>query len=200
MNKIKVVVFDFDNTLYKNVTFDDWKSYCNNAMRVLLKFLTKEQIESVIVNQKNYSDIAIIQTLKAYGISYQLWLDYRNNNLRNCDISMAEVVNNNTLKEFSNKYILYIATFNTKKHVESVSKKLGLNLSLFKDIITPDYEKESSEKELMYTKIAQKENVKPSELFIIGDNATTDIEPMIKIGGNGQVVNSVNFTLKDFNL
>lgn len=201
MNNIKVVVFDFDNTLYRNLIIDDWRPYCNNAIKEILSFLpTKEQVESIIQNQTDYSDISIIKTLKKYGVSYDVWLKYRDDNLRNCDVSNAVTVANKTLEDFAKNYTLYIATFNTKKHVECLSGKLGINLSYFKDIITVDYENENSDKSLMYTKIAALEKVKPSEMFVIGDKFETDIAPMLSIGGKGAVVETVNFTLNDFNL
>ena len=200
MQEIKVVIFDFDNTLYRNITFDDWRTYCNSALRELLSFLSLEEMEEAINNQQDYSDISIIKTLKKYNISYNVWLNYRDNNLRNCNVDNAFVVSNETIKQFAKNYVLYIATFNTRKHVESVGEKIGLDLSFFKDIITVDYKNEISEKSVMYSKIAKRENVNVENLFVIGDKFESDVEPMLNIGGKGKVVENTNFKLEDFDL
>ena len=200
MNRTKVVVFDFDHTLYNNVVYEDWQNYCTKGLRRLLSFLDEVTIEKIINNQKEFGDLNIIQTLIEQGLSVDDWINYRKQNLRSFDISNATAVNKTVLKEFADKYILYIVSHNQRFDVERVAKAMKINLKMFKDILTNTFKDGLFSKKYLYNKIIEREKIKPDELFVIGDDYEYDIKPALEICARGQQVTGCAFKLEDFEL
>ena len=200
MNKTKVVIFDFDHTMYRDVVYEDWHNYCKTGLRNLLGFLPKQELEDVIKKQELFEDLNIIETIKKYNLKHTDWLEYRNNNLRKFDITNATKIDNNVLKQFAEKYKLYIVTHNQKIDVLRVAKALDIDLSCIQDIVSNSFEEGLFSKKYLYQDIIKKENVKPQEVYVIGDDYKHDILPAFEIGARGKQVFDCKFTLKDFDL
>ena len=199
MNKTKVVIFDFDRTLYNNVVYEGWHNYCRQALLELIKEIPQDA-QNLLDNKGNIGDSKIIEIISNVGLHVKDWIDYRRNHLRTFDISNATTVDKNVLKEFASKYSLYIVTHNQRFDVERVANALGIDLTLFKDILTNTFEDGLFSKKYMYNRIIERENVKPEQVFVIGDDYECDIEPALEIGARAKQVENCNFRIEDFDL
>ena len=199
MDKTKVVIFDFVHTLYTNVVYESWFNYCKQALIELIKDIPEDVLE-LLDNHGNIGDVKMIETLSKAGLCAKDWIDYRRNHLRTFDITNAKSVDKQVLNKFASKYSLYIVTHNQRFDVERVAKAIGIDLNLFKDILTNTFEDGLFSKKYMYNKIIEKENVKPEQVFVIGDDYEHDIEPALEIGARAKQVLDCNFKLEDFDL
>lgn len=201
MGKIKVIVFDFDGTLY---SVDDlsvmWQEYCNKCIRTMFSELSDAEYNKLLFNE-NFKKITFnnaISLLKKHDKMEKLF-EYRNKTNLEIDISKTMAFSNEELNKFARKYTLYIVTNNVQKGIEDISNQLGLDLTKFKKIYINDY-KHGVGKEWYYKEIIKKEKIKPEELFVIGDDIETDIKPAIKLGGSGVCVKDCNFTMEELGL
>ena len=199
MKKTKVVIFDFDNTLYNNVVYENWFNYCKIALKKLIKVIPKNVLTR-LDNEENFGDTQVIETISKHGLHAKDWINYRRSHLRTFDVTNATCVNDKVLKEFANKYSLYIVTHNQRFDVERVAKAIGVDLSLFKDILTNTFEDGLFSKKYLYNKIIEIEQVKPEQVFVIGDDFEHDIAPALEIGAKAKQIFNCNFILEDFGL
>ena len=199
MNRTKVVVFDFDKTLYNNVVYENWFNYCKRALCELVQEVPADVLY-ILEKQENIGDRKMIETLVKSGMSAKDWIDYRRNHLRTFDVSDAEAIDKNVLQDFASKYTLYIASHNQRFDIDRVAKALGIDFTLFKDVLTNSFDDGLFSKKYMYNKIIEKEKIKPEELFVIGDDFEHDIQPALEIGARGKLVLNCNFKFEDFDL
>ena len=134
--EVKVVVFDFDDTLYSGVNWLNWELYCKEAVSVLFKSLDLKKYKKVhkSVEKKEFSDEEIVKQLIKYNLDIQTWIEYRENNKCEIDYSNCNVVDNKILKMLAEKYHLYIVSNSTLKEIYEISNNLNIDLSLFKGI------------------------------------------------------------------
>lgn len=51
---IKVVIFDFDDTLYSGMDKRPWTNYCKKAIKVLLRSYVNEAYIQTFINSKTF--------------------------------------------------------------------------------------------------------------------------------------------------
>lgn len=203
-NQIKVVVFDFDDTLYSGIDWSPWGDYILIGLNEVLK--DNENKDKIIsqVTSSSLNDVDIHTILKENNVDSKLFLTYRQNNLCKLDYHSCKVTDNQTIKAFAEKYTLYIVSNSTKNDIINTSKMLGLDLSPFKDIVCNDYNLPAKElrdsKKYLYKQIIESENIAPSQMFIIGNSMKSDINPALQIGAKGQQIYSADFKIEDFEL
>ena len=204
--KTKVVVFDFDDTLYSGLDWSPWFDYCIKGLKEITKDLPLALRNKVIheANYCNFTDVSIAKMLKRNNIYVKLWLKYRNNNLCKLDHSTCKVTSRETIKKFEQNYTLYIVSNSTINDIKNTSKKLNFYLSPFKRIIcnqfTASLEKLDYSKQIYYQQIIDHENINPEELFVIGNSKKSDIIPALLIGARGKLVYEADFEFEDFDL
>ncbi len=192
-NNIKVVIFDFDDTLYSGVDWTPWNEFCVKALNYFFK---NENFNDI----KDLSDEYIVKKLIENKKNVNVWLDYREHNECPVDLSNCKVTSNSTLSKFAEKYKIYIVSNSTLKEINETSKQLNIDLSLFSGIYINKFENGQTSKKFIYQEIIQKENIKPEELFVIGNSEKNDISPAIEIGAKGKVIESADFSIEDFSL
>lgn len=202
MQKTKVVVFDFDNTLYVGIDWTkEWAEFCKKGLRFVFRDWDDKSFEKMIKTENlvNYTSDGIIRTIKKYNKSPEDWIAFRTINNCELDYSNCISISEDVLKSFAEKYVLYVVSNSTHKDIEDMAFRFDIDLSLFKEIIINDY-KHGAGKKFFYEEIIKKEKIKPSELFAIGDSEQNDIIPALELGARGKVVQDCNFTLDDFGL
>ena len=202
MQKTKVVVFDFDNTLYMGIDWTkEWEDFCKNGLRYVFRDWNDSKFEKMILDENlyNYTSDGIVKVIKKYQKNVEDWISYRTVNDCDLDLSNIITISEDELKKFAEKYTLYIVSNSTQKDIREMAFKFDIDLSLFKDVIINDY-KSGAGKKTFYEEIIKRENIKPQELFVIGDNEQNDIVPALEIGARGKVVEDCNFHMEDFDL
>lgn len=202
MKDIKVIVFDFDNTLYYGIDWTkEWANYCKIGMREVFSELTDKQFDDMIKKEDagNFTSNNIVRIMKKYKKDINLWLNFRQTHDCHLDYSNCSAVSNEELHKFAKKYHLYIVSNSIKKEMQYVIDYFKMDTSVFKKIITNNYE-HGADKLYYYQQIIKSEGILPHQLFVIGDSQSTDLEPAFKIGASGILVKNCNFKMEDFGL
>lgn len=202
MKKTKVVVFDFDNTLYMGIDWTkEWADFCKNGLRFVFRDWDDSLFEKMIQKENliNYTSDGIIKVIKKYQKNVEDWITYRTVNDCKLDLSNIITISESELQKFAKNYTLYIVSNSTQKDIHDMAFKFDIDLSVFKEIIINDY-KSGAGKKTFYEEIIKKEKIKPSELFVIGDSEKNDIIPALELGARGKVVEDCNFHMEDFDL
>ena len=83
-NNIKVIIFDFDNTLYSGVDWTTtWSEYCKQGLRQVMKDYTDDEFEECL--KKNEMDVfsnrKVVNFIFKNNLNMKEWLKYRTETL-----------------------------------------------------------------------------------------------------------------------
>ncbi len=187
---LKVVIFDFDNTLYDNVDWGKgWAEYVLGGIEKLLSFLPKEQIKNLMEKYGLYSTQGRIfeKSLKLFAsgdipLSTKDFRDLTATFLYEPDWTGARIIPNELLRELSKKYKLYIVSNSSENVIRYDCKKLGIDTSVFADIIQNRFDPRDLSKKPDYVAVMQKENATPEQMLVVGDSEFYDIGPAKELG------------------
>lgn len=194
---IKVVIFDFDDTLYSDTNPLPWKNFCIKTVEYFLKKLKVEDSENIlnIVKNSGFSDRQLIKFIVSLGAKEKDVKDYmKSHNIEGNAFENCKKVSNTTLRDFQQYFVMYIVSNSLETSVRANMAFLRIEPSFFKDIIS---NKEDSKKK-EYENIIKREGILPNELLVIGNSYSSDILPALEIGANGKVVTSADFLFEDF--
>lgn len=194
---IKVVIFDFDDTLYSDTNPLPWKNFCIKTVEYFLKKLKVEDSENIlnIVKNSGFSDRQLIKFIVSLGAKEKDVKDYmKSHNIEGNAFENCKKVSNTTLRDFQQYFVMYIVSNSLETSVQDNMELLKIDSSFFKDIIS---NKENSKKK-EYENIIKREGILPNELLVIGNSYSSDILPALEIGANGKVVTSADFLFEDF--
>lgn len=194
---IKVVIFDFDDTLYSDTNPLPWKNFCIKTVEYFLKKLKVEDSENIlnIVKNSGFSDRQLIKFIVSLGAKEKDVKDYmKSHNIEGNAFENCKKVSNTTLRDFQQYFVMYIVSNSLETSVQDNMELLKIDSSFFKDIIS---NKENSKKG-EYENIIKREGILPNGLLVIGNSYSSDILPALEIGANGKVVTSADFLFEDF--
>jgi len=200
MKKVKVIVFDFDNTLYSGVDWSqEWARFCEKGLRYVFRDWSDKDFYKMIDKEMDsfFTSDKMISVIEKYDKKVSDWLDFRIRNTCTIDYSRATCISNDELKKFAEKHKLYIVSNSTAKDINYVSTYFKMDLSVFKEIIINDY-KNGPDKKFYYEEIIKKEHIEPQQLLVIGDSEETDIKPALEVGAKVKLVRDCSFKFEDF--
>ena len=178
---IKVVIFDFDNTLYCAGTNKNWQEYIKSAFLNVIKSEDKyEKLKVKYSIDNTFSSILIKDICQKEKISMRKIRRYWQKNVHKVEVENYSTISNDFLKELSTKYKLYMLSLSENNHLRYYSDKFGIDSSVFKKLITLNPQKETKAYEMK--KIMRREKVKPEEVLMVGDNFNSDILPAESLG------------------
>lgn len=194
---IKVVIFDFDDTLYSDTNPLPWKNFCIKTVEYFLKKLKVEDSENIlnIVKNSGFSDRQLIKFIVSLGAKEKDVKDYmKSHNIEGNAFENCKKVSNTTLRDFQQYFVMYIVSNSLETSVQDNMELLKIDSSFFKDIISNKEDSKKGE----YENIIKREGILPNELLVIGNSYSSDILPALEIGANGKVVTSADFLFEDF--
>lgn len=194
---IKVVIFDFDDTLYSDTNPLPWKNFCIKTVEYFLKKLKVEDSENIlnIVKNSGFSDRQLIKFIVSLGAKEKDVKDYmKSHNIEGNAFENCKKVSNTTLRDFQQYFVMYIVSNSLETSVRANMAFLRIEPSFFKDIISNKEDSKKGE----YENIIKREGILPNELLVIGNSYSSDILPALEIGANGKVVTSADFLFEDF--
>lgn len=194
---IKVVIFDFDDTLYSDTNPLPWKNFCIKTVEYFLKKLKVEDSENIlnIVKNSGFSDRQLIRFIVSLGAKEKDVKDYmKSHNIEGNAFENCKKVSNTTLRDFQQYFVMYIVSNSLETSVRANMAFLRIEPSFFKDIISNKEDSKKGE----YENIIKREGILPNELLVIGNSYSSDILPALEIGANGKVVTSADFLFEDF--
>lgn len=192
---IKIVIFDFDDTLYSDKNPKPWRDYCLNAIESFLQKRSDYQQIMDEVLTRSFSDNQLIAFLKNYDVREEIINDYfKTHQVEDGTFDNCTIVSDESLASFANHFKLFIVSNSKKESVVKNMSILNINPRYFIDIISNT----ETSKTHAYQDIIKKHNISPEELLVIGNSYNSDILPALEIGANGRVVRSANFIFNDF--
>lgn len=192
---IKVIVFDFDETMYYSPTVrESYVNYIKTAV-MALSGCNENRAEKLMVQngftKENKFAPSFNSSLPNFGITRPAWDDYRRVHFFEIDYDTATIVDNEIYRKLAKKCNLYVVSNEMAENLRKKAERLGIDLAPFKKIVAPTFDGTvniSGGKVAAYSAIAEEEGLPPSQMLVVGDRMAVDVEPMLGIGGNGLFV------------
>ena len=193
--KIKVIVFDFDDTLYTSENV--WGNLYSYTINILEKFLSIDESkrileESILMSKGKINFNMITSVLQQNGYDAKKFVKNIAQTIY-MHTGKVEVIPNEFLQELSKKYTLYCVSMSDKTYLNYYFDKYKINKTCFKEILSANIVAKDKTKVPVLKKIIKKEGIFPSELLMVGDSFSPDIMPAIKVGAETFHFNQKNF-------
>lgn len=192
MNKEKMIIFDMDGTLY------DLDDVVSSNYQMQVDFLSKKkgfsQKEAASFLEKHHIYTEMKKDSKSatelfleIGLDKKEWSAYRDSKFDVSKIQKIKATDEMTVKSFSQFGIIVLLSSNAYTVIERVLNHLDISPKIFNHIICSDkFPYDVPFKKQMAMEYLSKEyNVDYSNIYSIGDRYTTDILPMLELGGKG---------------
>lgn len=182
-NKIKLIIFDFDMTLYEGENWAHWNEY----LEKFLKYLIEDDKERLAF-QKKY-DIKYGTNLQyivqAEGEEYgriTKSMDFMSREFYPLDLPSLQHIEDEYLRDLSKKVKLAIVSNSSKEYVLHYLNVFGINPKHFAYVMNNEYQLGNFSKAVNYEKIIHEQNLTHDQVLVIGDSYRTDIEPALQLG------------------
>lgn len=189
---MKVIIFDFDDTLHRGNDWTNWGKFVEafltnefNSNKKAVEFMKKHNI-TYLTNGQKIAKAMIDETGSANS-----FVKFQSDNIFPLTLETIRHVDGEKIKELSNHYKLYIVSNNTVKYIKHYLKIWKININSFVNIYQNNFFKSNATKGVIYAKILKQESVLPEESLVIGDNYKNDIVPALELGMNGYHVKSL---------
>ena len=191
-NKIKCFIFDFDDTLYYNVSWKQWNKERNEWVRNHFSDYSDKEftelLQNVLSKKRIDSGQDIVKLfLKTEGSSkaYNEWR-YGKRIVLNEEGKKGEAIPKSELKKFREQCQrlggkMYIVSNSTKSDIRAFMEYYKIDHTFFEDILINDFPENDITKEHLYREILEKNKLEPDEVMVIGNSYKTDILPAKKL-------------------
>ena len=183
---IKVIVFDFDFTLYKGLEWKGYNEFFISSIRKLFLDLSDDEFCTYlkkyhITSSDRVSENTARLMIDLYGSAEKL-VDFLKIIKFPANWKEARIFPNELLEELGKRYKLYILSNSARENIEFVSSNLGIELKFFSDILPNNFEKEDLSKMHRLREILLRENVGADQILMVGDSVEYDLEPARRLG------------------
>lgn len=181
----KVIVFDFDGTLYKNIDWTGYDKYVLNGVRKYFSNLTDNQFEQLLIKY-NVREDTITEDLavlfKNEKGSNKLYLEFIDTLKFEGDFTNAKVFSEKLLEELSKKYKLFVLSNSSVPNIKFVCKRINLSLKSIIKIYSNRFDVDDLSKTKRLKELLQELNVAPQQVLMVGDSLVNDLIPARKLG------------------
>ena len=206
MKKLKVIIFDYDLTLYNvNERYHNnyWVGYTTDLINNITYDITLEERGKFLKKYNLNKNRSVENFAKActgmWGNCERL-LNYMMTHDFEQDYENMTFIDSEIIEKLSEKYNLYIISNAPSTNIIRQLRDIaGINPNLFKEVLTNPHNKEDNTKAYVIKQIIAKENVNPDEVLMLGDNMEVDVIPAINIGVNAKLVKKLDEILPIIN-
>lgn len=185
---------DFDGTLYSNTLY--MEKYYDFAVMALKDYygFSREEAQKILFANNIYpkatsTNGSITQLMLKMGMSLEEWNHYRKKNFNpKMYLSDNKIVNKKVLYEIAKTFPIFLLTNNTLKEVKELLEIMNIPEKIFVKIITADDNEYRGDKLEGIKLISKISGIDLQNILSVGDKFSVDIEPFIKIGGSGFLV------------
>jgi FMN phosphatase YigB (HAD superfamily) len=191
MSKIKVIIFDFDGTLYCGEDFKYFPYYNKNAVESILdseKLKLFSEKYKDYYKQPNHKVAELLE--KEFGMAKD-FVSYERTHLYPLDLENITHINWDFLYELAQKIPLVIVSNSKLEHQKFYLNQFGLDLNIFSDFYENTFDTENGKGDY-YAEVIKKYNCRAEEVLVIGDNYEPDILPAIKLGMVAYHIKNIN--------
>lgn len=203
-DKKKVIIFDFDGTIYSGIhKFDNVPDKVAMYRRTFLPSFTDEEYERICLEFPNWEKVSsgkdvvdIIYDIKDrypnHDISPIHFWNWQNESRYDIIIDWNEVVDMNYLEDICTRYTTYVVSNSSPNHLLHYMNVLGINPNWFKGIVSNRFEEYDRTKEHYYRDILDAEHIEASDCYVLGDSVVSDLEPAERLGINTIFISNAN--------
>ena len=191
----KLIILDVDGTLY------DLDDVCELNYNIQIDFysselnISKEEAKLIfdrngILPYKSETAKSATEFFLRTGLNGEKWKRYRESHYSPETIDQKRAVREETLRNFCQICDIILLSSNTYKNILDTLKWIKIDISIFKDIFcaTKNPGKTPFNKKNAMEYILKKFHVLAQDVLSIGDRYSTDIEPLLNMGGDGVLV------------
>lgn len=191
-NRIKLIIFDFDMTIYEGENWVHWNEYLERFLKHVINDDDKR-----LAFQKKY-DIKYGTNLQyivqAEGEEFgriTKSMEFMSKEFYPLDLPNLKHLEDAYFKSLSKDVKLAIVSNSSKEYVLHYLKIFGINEKYFTYIMNNEYQLDNFSKGVNYEKIMKEQNFLPQEVLVVGDSYRTDIAPALELGCYGEVVTGI---------
>lgn len=188
----KVIIFDYDGTLYNGDVLKGWGKYVKDFLSNYIgekeaeDFIKRHGFESFNVCGQKIAG-ALVQDFGTAKALYEQQ-DKHNYVLKSSDL---KYVDSNIIKNLKKYAKIYIVSNSPVSHVVNNSKNNNFDISFADGIYANQFNPKDVSKNDIYVEILNKEKAKPENVFVVGDSVENDIVPAKKLGFNTLLVKTI---------
>lgn len=190
MQNIRVVIFDFDDTLYRGT---DWRHWGDFVKCFFTEFLGDENKAICFMKKHKITHKTlgadIVKAMVADFGSGEAFLKYQEENIYPLTLETIKHIKNEELKKLKKCCKLYIVSNSSVRYVKHYLDKFEIDESNFAGIFQNDFVGDNPSKGVAYSNILDIECVEPSQVLVVGDNYNNDIVPALNLGMQGKCIN-----------
>lgn len=193
----KMIIFDMDGTLYD----------LNDVLAMNYEMQVQFLIERLNMSKNEVVDLFECNLIFPYismdsksatelflklGIDKTVWSLYRETHFDFKKIDVSKAVKSDTFKKGFINSTLILLTSNSYVNAVKILNKINIESALFKEIVCSDNSSVSQpfNKRTAMIMLAQKYQIDYSDILSVGDRYSTDILPMLELGGHGILIYS----------
>lgn len=190
-----LLILDMDGTLYDindviraiyQMQVEFYSEYSGETIEHVEKIFENNNIRPYVSDTTRSATEFFISN----GVDCKEWSEFRKNNFDVTIINKNKAVKEEVIEEISKSYPIVLLSTNTKESISKVLERIEIDENVFKDIVCSDnHDIAPFNKENAISMISIQNGCEPSRMLSIGDRYQTDIVPMLKLGGDGVVVN-----------
>lgn len=182
---IKLIVFDFDDTLYQNIGWHGFNDFVLKNTKEIFANLSQTEFENMLCKY-NFTGDRIIEslayiTLKEKGSTKEFCRFVESIKFEG-DYTAVKIFPADILKDLAKKYTLYILSNSSVPNIKFVSSRINLDLKPFKKIYSNQFKKEDLSKTKRLKDILKQSKLNPSQILMVGDSIQYDLLPAKQLG------------------
>lgn len=182
---LKAIIFDFDNTLYKDIDWLNYDEFVIENVRKIFAYLTDEEFENLL-KKHNFNGDRVIEffarvCLEELGSTKKFW-NFVKDIKFDGDYSNVKLFPRQILEELSKKYTLFILSNSSVDNIKYVSKQINLDLSFFTGIYDNKFKEDDLTKARSMKDILNESQIKPHQILMVGDSIVHDLIPAKSLG------------------
>lgn len=184
-NKIKCVIFNFDDTLYYGINWAFWYRMVGEWFDKHFENLSFEEKKTLLkkygvrYRKQNFklSDNVLCKLLIETEGSAKPWLEYRDKLEMHTEEKKGKAISKKELKRFAKLGKLYIVSNSRLANIKQTAEYYNIDLSLFEKIYVNDYDTKNTSKDKYFKEIMYENNLQPENVLVIGSSKQQDILP-----------------------
>ena len=182
---LKAIIFDFDNTLYKDIDWLNYNEFVVENVRKIFAYLTDEEFENLL-KKHNFNGDRVIESfakicLEELGSTKKFW-NFVKDIKFDGDYSHVKLFPRQILEELSKKYTLFILSNSSVDNIKYVSKQINLDLRFFTKIYDNKFKEDDLTKARSMKDILNESQIKPQQILMVGDSIVHDLIPAKSLG------------------
>lgn len=192
-DRIRAVIFDFDETLYISPTLK--QSYINYVKQTVMDLSDRTESEAMaLLDRYGFTAggdkrVSFGANCEKFGIPKQKWDAYRVDHFFQIDYDTAITVDPQLLSALAKRFRLFLVSNEVEQNLRFKAEKLHIDLSPF-TVRAPKPEELSHylSKEQVYRQIQDQLGCGFPAMMAVGDRFHVDLEPLLLLGGAGAEV------------